>query len=142
MFSTYRIFPNNYSHLVIICDLYNHLFESFHFSYLIIFMNNYGYQQVLLFFMIYGPNMISNFIKLYMDGFLTQWAFHRVQEHSNRSWNKEVMTSEVGGLTGITSITRLALPDQSCPTGRNRPVPAPNALHMHMAEIVTQWAFH
>ena len=25
--------------------------------------------------------MSSNFNKLYIDGFLTQWAFHRVQEH-------------------------------------------------------------
>ena len=30
--------------------------------------------------------MSSNFIMLYMDGFfLTQWAFHRVQEHPKRS---------------------------------------------------------
>ena len=35
-------------------------------------------QQGLLFFMIYGPNMSSNFIKLYMDGFYTQRDFHRV----------------------------------------------------------------
>ena len=55
-------------------------------------MNNYGYLQVLLFFMISGTNMSSNFIKLYMDGFLTQWAFHRVQEHSKRSSDEEVMT--------------------------------------------------
>ena len=35
-------------------------------------------QQGLLFFMIYGPNMSSNIIKLYMDVFETQRAFHRV----------------------------------------------------------------
>ena len=34
MFSTYLIFSNNYGHPVIICDMYNHLFESLHFSYL------------------------------------------------------------------------------------------------------------
>ena len=55
-------------------------------------MNNYGYLQGLLFFMIFGMNMSSNFIKLSMDGFLTQWAFHRVQEHSNRSSDEEVIT--------------------------------------------------
>ena len=33
MFSTYLIFPNNYGHPIIICDMYNHLFESLHFSY-------------------------------------------------------------------------------------------------------------
>ena len=32
-------------------------------------MNNYGYQQGLMFFVISGPDMSSNFIKLYMDGF-------------------------------------------------------------------------
>ena len=42
-------------------------------------MNNYGYLQGLLFFVISGNNMSSNFIKLFMDGFLTQWDFHRVQ---------------------------------------------------------------
>ena len=48
-------------------------------------MNNYGYLQSLRFFMIYGMNTSSNFIKISMDGFLTQWDFHIVQEHSNRS---------------------------------------------------------
>ena len=37
--------------------------------------------------------MISNFTKISMDEFLTQWAFHRVQEHSNRSSDEGVMTS-------------------------------------------------
>ena len=31
--SKYLIFPNNYGHPVIICDMYNHLFEYLHFSY-------------------------------------------------------------------------------------------------------------
>ena len=55
-------------------------------------MNNYGYLQDLLFFVISRMNMSSNFIKISMNGFLTQWAFHRVQEHPNRSSDKEVMT--------------------------------------------------
>ena len=55
-------------------------------------MNNYGYLQGLLFFMLSGTNMSSNFIKLSMDGFLTQWAFHRLLEHLNRSSDEEVMT--------------------------------------------------
>ena len=42
-------------------------------------------QQGLLFFMISGPNMSSNFIKLYIDGFYTQKAFHKVQEHPKQS---------------------------------------------------------
>ena len=32
--------------------------------------------------------MSSNLNKLYIDGFLTQWDFHRVQEHSN--WSSDV----------------------------------------------------
>ena len=55
-------------------------------------MNNYSYLQGLLVFMISGTNMSSNFIKLYMDGFFTQWSFHRVQEHPKRSSDEEVMT--------------------------------------------------
>ena len=49
-------------------------------------------QQGLLFFMISGPNMSSNSIKLYINGFETQIFFHRVQEHPKRSLNKEIMT--------------------------------------------------
>ena len=36
--------------------------------------------------------MSSNLNKLYIDGFLTQWAFHRVKEHPNRSSDEGVMT--------------------------------------------------
>ena len=49
-------------------------------------------QQGLLFFVISGPNMISNFTKIYMDGFKNQRAFHRVQEHPKRSSDEEIMT--------------------------------------------------
>ena len=55
-------------------------------------MNNYGYLQGLRFFMISGMNTSSNFIKISMDGFLTQCYFHRVQEHPSRSSDEEVMT--------------------------------------------------
>ena len=55
-------------------------------------MNNYDYQHGLLFFMISRPNMSSNFIKLYTDGFYTQRDFHRAQEHSKRISDEEVMT--------------------------------------------------
>ena len=49
-------------------------------------------QQGLLFFVISGPNMSSNFIKLYMYGFYTQMAFHRVHEHLKRSSEEEIIT--------------------------------------------------
>ena len=72
--------------------MYNHLLVSLHFAYLIIRMNNYDYDICLLCFMISGPNGRSDFIMLYMDGFLTQRAFHRVQEHPKQSSDEEVMT--------------------------------------------------
>ena len=34
--------------------------------------------------------MSSNIINLYMDGFETQRAFHRVQEHPQRSLDEEI----------------------------------------------------
>ena len=36
--------------------------------------------------------MGSKFNKLYIEGFLTQWDFHRVQEHPNQSSDEGVMT--------------------------------------------------
>ena len=36
--------------------------------------------------------MSSNFNNIYIDGFLTQWAFHRVKEHPNQSLDEGVMT--------------------------------------------------
>ena len=56
-------------------------------------MNN-GYKQLAgpTVFMISGPNMSSNIIKLYMDRFQTQRAFHRVQEHQKGSSDEEIMT--------------------------------------------------
>ena len=36
--------------------------------------------------------MSSNLNKLYIDGFLTQWDFHRVKEYPNRSSDEGVMT--------------------------------------------------
>ena len=36
--------------------------------------------------------MSSNLNILYVDGFLNQWSFHRVQEHSNRSLDVGVRT--------------------------------------------------
>ena len=67
---------------------YLYFYLSYTCIYLILCMNNYDYHISLLFSLIYGPNMSSTFIILCMDGFLTQWAFYRVQEHPNRSSDK------------------------------------------------------
>ena len=50
-------------------------------------MNN-GYEQLAgpTVFVIYGPNMSSNIIKL------SQRDFHRVQEHQKRSLDEEIKT--------------------------------------------------
>ena len=55
---------------------------------------NSGYEQPAgpTVFMIFGPNLSSNIIKLYMDGFCTQRDFHRVKEHLKRSSDEEIMT--------------------------------------------------
>ena len=55
---------------------------------------NSGYEQPAgpTIFMISRSNMSSNIIKLYMDGFYTQRAFHRVKEHPKQSSNEEIMT--------------------------------------------------
>ena len=44
---------------------------------------NSGYKQLAgpTVFVISGPNLSSNIIKIYMNGFNTQKYFHRVQEH-------------------------------------------------------------
>ena len=39
--------------------------------------------------------MGSNFNKLYIDRLLTQWDFHIVQEHANRSSGEGVMTFQI-----------------------------------------------
>ena len=56
--------------------------------------------------------MSSNFKKSYIDGFLTQCCFHRVQEHpkrssdegvmSFRSWRSYVVTPRQADLNGLS----------------------------------------
>ena len=55
-------------------------------------MNNYGTCSAYYFFVFSGTKMSSNLIKMSIYGFLTQWYFHIVQEHPNRSSDGEVMT--------------------------------------------------
>ena len=56
--------------------------------------------------------MSSHLINLSINGFLTQWAFHRVQEHLNRSSDEGDMTfrswrSYVGKSDELTWIDEL-----------------------------------
>ena len=87
--------------------------------------------------------MSSHLIKLSINGFLTQWAFHRVQEHPNRSSDEEDMTfrswrSYVGKSDELTWIDMLTLSDELIyHLGQ-----ASNILLRHMNVFLTQWAFH
>ena len=71
---------------------YLYFYLSYTCIYLILCMIYYDYHICLLFFLISGPNMSSTFIILCIEVFLTQWVFHRVQEHPKRSSDKGVMT--------------------------------------------------
>ena len=75
-------------------------------------MNNYGYLQGLLFFMTSGTNMSSNFIKIFIDEFLTQWAFHIVQEHPKQSSGEGVMTFR----SWRSYVVKLSLADLNWPS--------------------------
>ena len=100
-------------------------------TYLILCMNKYDYHICLLFFMLYGPNVSSNFIMLYMSEFLIQLAFHRVQEHPKRSSDEEVMTFR-SWRSHVVKPSRAELTYLSSPI----------VLHRHMNEFMTQWSFH
>ena len=71
---------------------YLYFYLSYTCIYLILCMIYYDYHIYLLFFLISRPNMSSPFIILCISVFLTQWAFHRVQEHPKRSSDEGVMT--------------------------------------------------
>ena len=100
-------------------------------TYFILCMNKYDYHICLLFFMISGPNLSSTFIILYMAGFLTQWSFHKVQEHPKRSSDEEVMTFR-SWMLHVVKPSRANLNYLSSPI----------VLHRHMNGFLTQWAFH
>ena len=93
--------------------------------------------------LIYHLGQESNIILRHMNVFLTQWAFHRVQEHSNRSSNGEDMTfrswrSYVGKSDELTWIDELTRSDELIyHLGQ-----ASNILLMHINVFLTQWAFH
>ena len=72
----------------------------------------------------------------YIDGILTQWDFHRVQEHQNRSSDEEVMTFQ----SWRSHMNRQPYP--TCPISPFRPAPVSTILHRHMDGILTQWDFH
>ena len=87
--------------------------------------------------------MNSHLIKLSISGFLTQWAFHKVQEHPSLSSDEEDMTfrswrSYVGKSDELTWIDELTRSDELIyHLGQ-----ASNILLSHMNVFLTQWDFH
>ena len=119
---------------------YLYFYLSYTCIYLILCMNNYDYHICLLFFLIYGPNMSFTFIILCMAGFLTQWDFHRVQEHPKRSSDEEAMTFR-SWMSHVVTSSRADLNWPSWPDLAELNM-TPTSLHRHMNRFLTQWAFH
>ena len=90
----------------------------------------------------FRPDSVPTVLHRNMAGILTQWAFHRVQEHPKQSSDEEVMTFR----SWMSHMNRQpyldGLPNLVCPNSPFRPAPVPTALHKHMDRILTQWAFH
>ena len=75
-----------------------------------------------------------------ISGIMTQWSFHRVQEHPERSLDEGVMTFR-SWKSYIVKPSRDNLSWPSCPD-LSEVVLIPNVLHRHMNGILTQWDFH
>ena len=79
-------------------------------------------------------------LKRHMNGILTQWDFHRVQEHLKRSSVEGVMTFR-SWRSYVVKPSRADLNWPSCPD-MSELVLTPNVLHRNMNGIWTQWALH
>ena len=76
----------------------------------------------------------------YMNEILTQWAFHKVQEHPKRSSDKGVMTFR-SWRSHVLKPSRADLTWPSYPDLAELGL-TPTVLHRHMNVILTQWDFH
>ena len=86
------------------------------------------------------PAPESTTLQRHPAGILTQWAFHRVQEHPKWSSDEEVMTfrSWRSLMTRLPTLTAYL----TCPNSPFPLVPEYTTLQIHAAGILTQWAFH
>ena len=84
--------------------------------------------------------VIPNVPQKNMDGILTQWAFHRVQEHPKRSSDEEVMAYR-SLRSHVVRPSRAELTWPSCPDLSKLGM-TPTILHRHTNGLFTQWAFH
>ena len=83
--------------------------------------------------------MSSNLNKLYVDGFLTQWALHIVKEHSNRSSDVGVRTFRSWRHTQSNPelTSRPELEELFYHLGRTSSI-----LLRNFNVLLTQWDFH
>ena len=75
-----------------------------------------------------------------MAGILTQWDFHRVQEHPKRSSDEKVMTYR-SWRSHVVRPRRAKLTWPNCPDLEELGL-TPTILHRHINRILTQWDFH
>ena len=84
--------------------------------------------------------MSSNFNNIYIYGFLTQWDFHRVQEHPKRSSDEEVMASR-SWRSHVIKHNQADLTWPRCPHLSELGL-TPTVLHRYTNVILTQFFFH
>ena len=75
-----------------------------------------------------------------MAEILTQWAFHRVKEHTNRNSDEKVMTFRSWRSHMTNCLTWAAY--LTWPDGHFRPVQTPTTLPSGPTGNFTQWSFH
>ena len=88
----------------------------------------------------FRPSQTINAIQRGLDGNLTQWAFHEVQEHPNRNSDEKVMTFR----SWRSHMTKLSYPGSPpyFPDGHFRLVQTPTALQRGLSGNLAQWDFH
>ena len=84
--------------------------------------------------------LTPTFLHKYTNGILTQWYFHRAQEHPKRSSDEEVMTFR-SWRSHVIKPSRADLTWPSCSDVAEVGL-KPTILHRHTNGILTQWHFH
>ena len=82
--------------------------------------------------------MTHNVLHKNMNGILTQWYFHRVQEHPKRSSNEEVMTFQIWR----SHVVKPSRGDLTWPSCSDLDELGLTPIHRHMNGILTKWALH
>ena len=89
---------------------------------------------------LYELGLIPTVLHRHTNGILTQWSFHRVQEHPKRSSDEEVMTFR-SWRSHVIKPSQADLTWTTCPD-LSELILTPTVLHRNTNRILTQWAFH